>query len=117
MMDWNEKKGIKLFRLGGDLFPHKSNPKVEEYSYDFALELLQQIGARSKQYNQRLTFHPGYFNVVGTPNKQAFDRTIADLKHHADVLDLMGLDQNSVIVVHVGGIYGNKDETKVRWCD
>ena len=40
MMDWNEKNGIKLFRLGGDLFPHKSNPKVEEYSYDFALELL-----------------------------------------------------------------------------
>jgi UV DNA damage endonuclease len=117
MMDWNEANGIKLFRLSSELFPHKSNPKVEDYDFDFAVDLLREIGDRSRRYNQRLTFHPGQYNVVGTPNKKCFEQTIADLKYHADVLDLMGLDQNSIMVVHGGGIYGNKSETKQRWCD
>ena len=117
MMDWNEQNGIKVFRLSSELFPHKSNPKVENYDFDFAKNLLKQIGDKSKKYNQRLTFHPGQYNVVGTPNKEAFQQTICDLKYHADVLDLMGLDYNSVMVVHGGGMYGDKEKTKERWCN
>ena len=40
MMDWNEANGIKVFRLSSELFPHKSNSKVEDYSFDFAKPLL-----------------------------------------------------------------------------
>ena len=36
---------------------HKTNPKVEDYSFDFALDLLKQAGDLAKKYNQRLTFH------------------------------------------------------------
>ena len=36
MMDWNEQHGIKVFRLSSELFPHKSNPRVEDYTFDFA---------------------------------------------------------------------------------
>ena len=117
MMEWNEANGIKLFRLSSELFPHKSNPKVQDYDFDFAVDLMREIGNKSKLYNQRLTFHPGQYNVVGSPIKKCFEQTIADLKYHADVLDLMGLDQNSVMVVHGGGIYGNKRQTKQRWCE
>ena len=116
MMDWNEKNGIKVFRLSSELFPHKSNPKVEDYDFDFAKDLLLQIGEKSKKYNQRITFHPGQYNVVGTPNEKAFKQTICDLKYHADVLDLMGVDNTSVMVVHGGGMYGDKEKTKDRWC-
>ena len=115
MMNWNEENGIKVLRLSSELFPHKSNSKVEDYTFDFAQELLTDIGLLSKKLNQRLTFHPGQYNVVGTPNKKAFDQTISDLKYHADVLDLMNLDQNSVMVVHGGGTYGDKKKTRKRW--
>ncbi len=117
MMDWNEENGIKVFRLSSEMFPHKSNPKVEDYSFDFAEDLLKEIGEKSKKYNQRLTFHPGQYNVVGTPNKTSFNQTCNDLKYHADVLDLMQLDNNSVMVVHGGGIYGDKNATIQRWCE
>ena len=117
MMDWNEKNGIKVFRLSSMMFPHKTNPAVDDYDYDFVKDILKQIGEKSKKYNQRLTFHPGQYNVVGTPNPKVFQKTIEDLKYHADVLDLMGLDNNSVMVVHGGGLYGNKEATKKRWCE
>ena len=117
LMDWNEKHGIKVFRLSSELFPHKSNPKVEDYSFDFAIPYLKEIGKKSKMYGQRLTFHPGQYNVVGTPDEKTFQQTCVDLKYHADVLDLMELDNNSVIVVHGGGVYGDKEKTIKRWCD
>ena len=117
LMKWNEANGIKVFRLSSELFPHKSNPKVEDYSFDFAEDILKEIGELSKCFNQRLTFHPGQYNVIGTPNDRSFKQTIRDLKYHADVLDLMGLDQNSVMVIHGGGVYGNKKETLDRWCE
>ena len=116
MMDWNEENGIKLFRLSSEMFPHKSNPKVEDYDFDFCLDLLKQIGEKSKKLNQRLTFHPGQYNVVGTPDKDKFNQTINDLTYHCDVLDLMELDYNSVMVVHGGGVYGDKEKTIERWC-
>ena len=117
MMQWNEDNGIKVFRLSSELFPHKSNPKVEDYSLDFAVDLLKDIGDLSRKFNQRLTFHPGQYNVIGSPNDKSFKQTIRDLKYHADVLDLMGMDQNSVMVIHGGGIYGNKIKTLDRWCE
>lgn len=116
MIDWNEKNGIKVFRLSSELFPHKSNPKVENYDFDFAKELLKQIGDKARKYNQRLTFHPGQYNVVGSPSEASFQQTCVDLKYHADVLDLMGMDENSVMVVHGGGVYGDKEATLERWC-
>lgn len=117
MMRWNEDNGIKVFRLSSELFPHKSNPKVEDYSLDFAVDLLKEIGDLSRQINQRLTFHPGQYNVIGSPNDKSFKQTIRDLKYHADVLDLMGMDQHSVMVIHGGGVYGNKVQTLNRWCE
>ena len=49
MMDWNEANGIKVFRLSSEMFPHKSNPKVVDYDFDFAKDLLKQIGEKSKK--------------------------------------------------------------------
>ncbi len=116
LMDWNEENGIKVFRLSSELFPHKSNPKVENYTFDFADSLLKQIGDKAKKYNQRLTFHPGQYNVVGSPNEKSFKQTNDDLTYHATVLDLMGMGSDSVMVVHGGGIYGDKQATLDRWC-
>jgi len=118
MMDWNEANGIKVLRLSSELFPHKSNPKVKDYTFDFAEPLLVEIGKRAKLYRQRLTFHPGQYNVVGTPNEKCFIQTCHDLKYHADVVRLCDIDELSpVIVVHGGGVYGDKENTIKRWCE
>ena len=45
MIQWNEDNGIKVFRLSSELFLHKTNPRVEDYTYDFAIPLLKRIGA------------------------------------------------------------------------
>ena len=44
-------------------------------------------------------------------------QTLKDLEYHADVLDLMGLGKDSVMVIHGGGVYGDKEKTMERWCE
>lgn len=117
MMDWNENNGIKVFRLSSELFPHYSNSKAQDYTLEFAITLLKEIGIKSKFYNQRLTFHPGQYNCLGSPNNHVIEHTICDLNYHASILDYMELDQNSVMVIHGGGLYGNKESTIDRWCE
>ena len=115
MIDWNESCGIKVFRLSSEMFMHKTNPKVPDYDYDFAIPLLKQIGQKARDYNHRLTFHPGQFNVLGTPREKALKQTILDLQYHADVLDLMEMGKDSVMVIHGGGVYDDMVATKERW--
>ena len=115
MLEWNEQHGIRVFRLSSELFMHKTNPKVENYTYEFAIPLLQKIGAYAKKHGHRLTFHPGQYNVLASPNSKYVKQTILDLQYHADVLDIMGMGPDSVMVIHGGGIYDNKQKTMERW--
>ena len=117
LIQWNEANGIKVLRISSELFPHKSNPKVENYTMDFADKLLKKIGKYARSMNHRLTFHPGQYNVVGTPNEKCFHQTISDLSYHAEVLDRMEMGKDSVMVVHGGGKYGDKQKTLDRWCE
>jgi UV DNA damage endonuclease len=118
MMEWNARNGIHVFRLSSDMFPHKSNTRLfggVGYTLDFALPMLQRVGDVARELRQRLTFHPGQYNVIGTPTAVAFAQTVADLQYHADVLDAMGMDKDSVMVVHGGGVYKDKQKTMERW--
>lgn len=121
ILEWNERHGIYLYRLSSDMFPHITNSEFIEdgnkyaYSLDnFATEF-KNINDCAKKYKQRLTFHPGQFNQVGAKDRNVFEKTVRDLSFHADVLDYIGCDKNSVMVVHGGGTYGNKQETMERW--
>jgi len=117
MLEWNEANGIRVFRLSSELFQHKTNPKVPDYTYDFAKEHLKKIGDYALEKGHRLTFHPGQFNVLASPSERAYLQTLKDLEYHADVLDLMGLSKDSVMVIHGGGVYGEKEKTMQRWIE
>ena len=123
MLQWNEENGIRVFRLSSEMFQHKTNPRVPDYTYDFALDHLKRIGDYAKEKGHRLTFHPGQFNNLGSPRQVVIDQTFKDLEYHADVLDLLGFQydtphgRNSVMVIHGGGIYGDKRGAVKRWIE
>lgn len=117
MLEWAHSNGIRVFRLTSDLFPHKSNSKAPfDYGYGFAKELLWEIGEFARQHSMRLTFHPGQYNCIGTPHPHVFENTAKELEYHATVLDLMGMGPDSCLVIHGGGVYGDKEATIKRWC-
>ena len=109
---WNVEHGIYCYRVPQCLFPCIGT--VPNYSLEFAREALDLIGQGAKLYKQRLTIHSSLLNHLGSPKSNVVEATIKDLNHQANVLELMGVD-DSVIVIHGGGIYKDKAQTKLRW--
>jgi len=123
MLQWNTDNGIRVFRLSSEMFQHKTNPRVPDYTYDFALDHLKKVGDYAKSVNMRLTMHPGQFNCLGSPKQHVIDQTFKDLTYHAEVLDLLGYQfdtphgKHSVLVIHGGGLYGDKESAIERWVE
>lgn len=115
MIEWNNKNNIKCFRLTSNLFPHFTDNAVESYTIDFARADLKIAGDLATKYGMRILMHPGQFNQVGAMNSVVFDNTVAQLSHLAEILDAMGIDSNGVLIIHGGGMYGDKKKTMVRW--
>ena len=115
LIQWNYENGIRFMRISSDMMPHYTNLSAPDYDFTFVIEELKRIGKLARLYKQRLTFHPGQFNVLSTPSEDVFQSTHRDLKMHADILDVMGMDQDSVMIIHGGGVYGDKDSAIERF--
>jgi len=117
LIKWNIENNIHSLRVSSDLLPHYTDPEAESYTLDFAKEELEKVGEYAKSVNQRLTFHPGQFCQVGAKSAEIFEKTVDDLKMHCDIFDMMGLDENSIVNIHLGGMYGDKESSKRRWIE
>lgn len=113
IVDWNLEKGFRLFRISSDVFPWSSEYRFTELP-DFVdiRETLEEIGSRPI----RLTAHPGPFNQLAGQGR-VLENTIKDLETQSEVFDLMGLKPShwNKINFHVGGTYGDKTATLIRF--
>lgn len=120
IINWNHDNDIFVYRMSSDMFPWMSEYELSDLP-DFIeiQQLLQQAGSLALQYGQRLSFHPGPFNVLGSPNPDLVQKTVKELNQHAQIMDLMTLPQSRQypINIHCNGVYGDKSKTLQRWCD
>lgn len=113
IIQWNEANHIRFFRISSDIFPFASHA-THGYSLEYCAPLLQHAGAVANQYGHRLTMHPGQFTQLGSPKSDVLQSSIRELIYHCEVLERMGVGADGVIIVHGGGLYGNKDATLSR---
>lgn len=119
IIKWNERNGFKLFRMSSDLVPWASEFKLSDMpDYEKFSNVLKGAGTLAKKYGQRITSHPGPFNVLVSPNDRVVDNTIKDLSIHGEHFDLMGLERShyNPINIHCNGVYGDKQSAMDRFC-
>jgi len=118
IIKWNYQNDFKVYRMSSDMFPWMSEYEIKDLpDYKKISTLLRGAGNLALKYGQRISFHPGPFNVLGSPNPVLVQKTIKELNQHAEIMDLMGLPQSHLypINIHCNGVYGNKDATLSRW--
>lgn len=119
ILEWNEENDIKFYRMSSDVFPWMSEYDFKDLpDYHEICYLLDDAGEFATRNGHRLTFHPGPFNVLGSPNDKVVDKTIKELNQHSQMMDLMGFfpSHYNKINIHVGGTYGGDFEgTASRW--
>ena len=111
IIDWNKECGIRFYRMSSEMFPWASEYEFTELKdWKEISTILQKCGEKANTYGQRLTFHPGPFNVLVSPKESVVLNTIKDLEVHGKIMDAMGLSQTpyNKINIHCNGVYGDK---------
>jgi UV DNA damage endonuclease len=117
MFKWNAQNGIWSHRLSSDICPHYTDQEVESYTLRPLEGLLKKAGQAARYYHQRITFHPGQYTVLAPEDGRVLVNSVRDLQYHADILDLMGCGSDSVMMIHGGGVYKDKEGAVRRWID
>jgi UV DNA damage endonuclease len=117
ILDFNRKHELFFFRISSDLIPFASHsicrfPWQKRYKRTF-----KEIGNFIKGHQMRVSMHPDQFIIINSPDKKIFQRSVKELLYHAEVLDLLEIDDTAKIQIHVGGAYGNKRQSIRRFIE
>ena len=119
VISWNTAHGIEVYRMTSCLFPWQSEYEISELSqFEKIKSALELCGEYATKNNQRLSFHPGQFCVLASPNENVVKNAATELNKHAEIMDLMKLPNTpqAKINIHVGGAYGNHEAALDRFC-
>ncbi|OIJ13438.1 UV damage repair endonuclease UvsE [Anaerobacillus alkalilacustris] len=111
---WNREQRIEFFRISSDIVPFGSH---EIMTWDWwrdeeVLAVTKQIKALQKESNMRLSVHPGQYTIINSPNDKVVENAFRDIEYHNKLANLFGATD---MVIHVGGVYGDKDCAKKRF--
>lgn len=115
MIDYNIEKGIKLFRISSDLIPFGSNEVNNLDWQEIFKDEFKIIAEKIKENNIRVSMHPGQYTVLNSTREDVVKRAILDLKYHTGVLESLGVGQAGKVVLHIGGVYGDKKSAIARF--
>jgi UV DNA damage endonuclease len=119
IFDYLVRHGIDMYRMSSDLAPYATHPEMPQF-HGMIRESgreLQALGRKARDLGLRLSFHPSQFVVMNSPDPELVRKSLWDLSAQAEMLDLMELGPEAVVVIHVGGTYGNQRESAARWAE
>ena len=104
----------RMVRLGSDILPVYTEPT---WSYfwqrpdvkAYAERAFAESGELARQFDVRLSFHPGQFCVLASDNPDIVQRSLAEFEYHADMIRWMGYGQkfqDFKCNVHIAGKRG-----------
>lgn len=115
IIDYNIKSDIKLFRISSDIIPFGSSPVNDIKWWDVYSDKLEKIGEKIKSSEIRVSMHPGQYTVLNSPKEDVVQRAIEDLIYHNRFLDSLKVDMKNKIILHIGGVYGDKEKAIKRF--
>lgn len=112
----NQYDRIQVYRFTSKLIPLCTHPQFRTWNYCEVLSReLKAVGDFVKEHKMRVSMHPDHFTLLNSPNPDVLQALILDLEYHTNVLEAMGLDSDTKIVLHVGGKYNQRVEALERF--
>jgi UV DNA damage endonuclease len=119
ILDHCARHAIHMYRMSSDVAPYATHPDMPQFHAmvrDSAAELAA-FGAKARALDIRLSFHPSQYVVLNSPDPVLVGKSVWDLTSQAEMLDLMELGPEAVLVIHVGGSYGDRRSGNARWVE
>jgi UV DNA damage endonuclease len=119
ILEYNIKNNIYIYRMSSDVFPWNSEYEFKDLPKFPAIHTyLKLIGKKVKDHGIRVSYHPGPFNVLASENPSVVEKTIKELNKHAELMDLMELDQTTFypINIHINTTKPTRELAAERFC-
>jgi UV DNA damage endonuclease len=117
MLRWNVEHSLLFFRITSDLIPFASHPVNRFPWQEFFSSEFQTLGRFIRDHKMRISMHPDQFVLISAPDEGVRERSMRELAYHAAVLDLLGLDAQAKLQIHIGGVYGDRERSIRRFID
>ncbi|WP_375427221.1 UV DNA damage repair endonuclease UvsE [uncultured Sphingomonas sp.] len=117
VLDYLRKNDLDMYRMSSDIAPYATHPDMPQF-HGMVAESdaeLRAFGAKAREYDIRLSFHPSQYVLLNSPDPELTRKSIWDLSSQAEMLDRMGLNDEAVMVTHVGGVYDDREASRARW--
>ena len=119
VFDYLDRNDLPMYRMSSSTIPYGTHPHLPTFDYRRQIgacaNLLVDVGEKARRYGLRLSTHPGQYTVLSGPDPELTRKSSLDLEQDALLLDTMGLGPEAVVVVHVGGAYGEPGAALDRW--
>ncbi|PKG23681.1 UV DNA damage repair endonuclease UvsE [Niallia nealsonii] len=111
LLKHNAINDIYFFRLSSKLIPLVNHPDLPNWDYILPLKpLLFQLGEFVSKHNMRIDFHPDHFVVLNNEDKDILKTSLKTLQMHERLLRGMKVNTEHRCVLHVGGVYNDKEQ-------
>ena len=108
---------IGCYRLADDLAPYLTDERHPAFArqIDECGDVLAEIGALAREHGIRLSMHLPMHVTLAAPDAAVAERSAADVIARARLLDALGAGPEAVLVLHVGGAYGDGAAARFRF--
>jgi UV DNA damage endonuclease len=115
ILHWNASQRIRFFRISSGIVPLASHPNAQWSWRNTLAQELADIGHFIKSRDIRVSMHPGQYVVLNSPHRSVVKAAKAELSYHADFLDQLCQSGRHKIILHVGGLYGDRGASIQRF--
>lgn len=115
IIEWNARHGIHLYRITSNLIPYASHESNRLLWWEEYVDVFRQIGGLIAESEMVVSMHPGQYTLLSSLDEGTTARALAEIEYHSRVIDELGLDTKTNIVLHLGGAYGDKPSAIERW--
>lgn len=114
LLEWNESLGIKFYRVSNHFAPLDIEKIAENSEISV---LMKEIGDFCKKNGHRLSFHCSHYAVLCSPKDFVRRMSKKEIEAESKFFDLLGFEPShwNKINIHIGGAYGNREETVQKW--
>ncbi len=113
------KHRIHMYRMSSDIAAYTTHPDMPQFHrmVKESANDLARFGRLAREADVRLSFHPSQYIVLNSEKEELTKKSMWDLDSQAEMLDLMECGPEAIMVVHVGGAYGDRESGCRRWAE
>ncbi|WLD92886.1 UV DNA damage repair endonuclease UvsE [Alkalihalobacillus sp. AL-G] len=112
----NAAHSIRFYRMTSRLIPLATYEELAGWDYIGAIESdLREVGDYASENDMRLDFHPDHFVLINSPKKEVLKMSVKTLMLHRQLLEGMGINSQYRCVLHVGGVYNDRELAMERF--